>query len=806
MFQIRVQTKAQPNDVAAADNVDATVDEELQDAAFLTGNPRVRVSTGKLRFYRPNQPLPGRQATGADGLPKERNMLLCIVTVPAHMTPLELLEFSASFRADIELVRILKDPERSNCMALMQFTSQERADQFFQAFNGTYFNSIEQERCKIVFVRSIEFDVMEDEESKESEDGELEHKCAPSDKTTLTQQQQNSLFPQPPAGMTEIPTCAVCLDRLDASASGILTTLCNHTFHCDCLFRWEGSSCPVCRYSHGDIGSSCEVCHTTEHLWICLICGHVGCGRYSNEHAKQHYQETLHTYSLELETQRVWDYAGDGYVHRLILNKQDGKFVEFPSPNTVSGERSQMPPPTSAEEEEVEHRKLEKLAVEYNFLLKSQLEEQRLFYERRLARDGSAQALEQEKKNIRKANEELAARNRKLEEELSFVRELNKSLIENQKQWKERVRSLEEQNARIEKETAIRVGDLEAQVRDLMFYLDTQSKVERSVHKHDIQVDGYLGGSIEIETKPAAPKQPTSTRRGGRHKNPVAEKAAAASHAKPPVRILGLDINTASTGYTVLDEAGRVRTWGTISTTEHSSSDVLSIARSLGAALADVRDQGEAQHADVVWKVGIEDFMRTYSFGKFHSKGLFQLAQLNGIASFVFWQEFPPIQPVHLHPSLARGYFDIVATTQKGSKTVKERVLEFAMAREPVAMESWPRMPRAQRWSDATYDIVDSYVIAAYRWHQHLVECMQADSELEAAFADQYMTMLLSGKTKSKQTMEETVVGAMDAKARHAYLRQLFHEAVSEWVKLHQFPTERGICKAEEDGAYKDGH
>ena len=56
-----------------------------------------------------------------------------------------------------------------------------------------------------------------------------------------------------------------------------------------------------------------QVCHTTEHLWICLICGHVGCGRYSGEHAKQHFQETSHTYSLELETQRVWDYAGDGY-------------------------------------------------------------------------------------------------------------------------------------------------------------------------------------------------------------------------------------------------------------------------------------------------------------------------------------------------------------------------------------------------------------------------------------------------------------------------------------------------------------
>lgn len=44
-------------------------------------------------------------------------------------------------------------------------------------------------------------------------------------------------------------------------------------------------------------------------------------------------------------------------------------------------------------------------------------------------------------------------------------RELNKSLIENQKQWKERVHHLEEQNKRIEQDTALRVADLEGQAR-----------------------------------------------------------------------------------------------------------------------------------------------------------------------------------------------------------------------------------------------------------------------------------------------------------------------------------------------------
>lgn len=53
--------------------------------------------------------------------------------------------------------------------------------------------------------------------------------------------------------------------------------------------------------------------------------------RYVNEHARLHYKETMHAYAMELQTCRVWDYAGDVYVHRLVQNKGDGKLVEFPS-------------------------------------------------------------------------------------------------------------------------------------------------------------------------------------------------------------------------------------------------------------------------------------------------------------------------------------------------------------------------------------------------------------------------------------------------------------------------------------------
>lgn len=58
--------------------------------------------------------------------------------------------------------------------------------------------------------------------------------------------------------------------------------------------------------------NECFVCGATDSLWICMVCGHIGCGRYQDAHAYDHYMETKHSYALEIETQHVWDYVGDG--------------------------------------------------------------------------------------------------------------------------------------------------------------------------------------------------------------------------------------------------------------------------------------------------------------------------------------------------------------------------------------------------------------------------------------------------------------------------------------------------------------
>ena len=59
------------------------------------------------------------------------------------------------------------------------------------------------------------------------------------------------------------------------------------------------------------------------------------------------------------------------YVHRLIWNQHDGKLVEFHRPDHQSGERSQVPTFTDADDEncDMSNQKMEGIAMQYSFLL-----------------------------------------------------------------------------------------------------------------------------------------------------------------------------------------------------------------------------------------------------------------------------------------------------------------------------------------------------------------------------------------------------------------------------------------------------
>ena len=45
----------------------------------------------------------------------------------------------------------------------------------------------------------------------------------------------------PQGSMYELPTCPVCLERMDSAVTGLITVPCSHTFHCMCLSKWGDS-------------------------------------------------------------------------------------------------------------------------------------------------------------------------------------------------------------------------------------------------------------------------------------------------------------------------------------------------------------------------------------------------------------------------------------------------------------------------------------------------------------------------------------------------------------------------------------
>lgn len=102
-----------------------------------------------------------------------------------------------------------------------------------------------------------------------------------------------------------------------------------------------------------------------------MICGHIGCGRYDSGHAAEHYRETHHCYAMELGQNKVWDYVGDHWVDRLLQNK-DGKMVE--GQESTKGERASV------------DEKVDSVQLEFTYLLTSQLETQREYFEEKLAK------------------------------------------------------------------------------------------------------------------------------------------------------------------------------------------------------------------------------------------------------------------------------------------------------------------------------------------------------------------------------------------------------------------------------------
>ena len=406
------------------------------------------------------------------------------------------------------------------------------------------------ETCHVVFLKSVEVNESTTDSTNQTS-GPPTYPTMSNDPFSFSSTYSKPLAPPTPS-LIELPTCPVCLERMDET-TGLLTILCQHVFHCTCLQKWSGGGCPVCRYTHDDfssrpggLGSSskykcknksldyndysndysndplkCETCHIDANLWQCLICGKVGCGRYVAKHAFAHYEETGHCFSMDIDSKRVWDYAQDAYVHRIIQDSGTGeKLVELP------GSRRALESTALEGDGDFEGEKMEGVALEYTHLLTSQLESQRVYFEEQVARAAdkannaaaaassaaekveklswnlhelkgkyddlardAVPALEKEKARLEKRSEKFESMAREMEKGFSSEKAMNKNLMERVQHLTKEVEDLK-----------FAKTDLEEQNRDLLAHFMASAKLEEA--GEDIQE-----GTVSVPDPPSGKKK-----------------------------------------------------------------------------------------------------------------------------------------------------------------------------------------------------------------------------------------------------------------------------------------------------------
>ncbi|KAH9667268.1 BRAP2 RING ZnF UBP domain-containing protein 2 [Citrus sinensis] len=444
----------QPLPEMISDDASAFDNAATQTFAFSSGNPRIEETRGVMHLFSSSSsdnsndgvvssPSPNRN------LPVGRKPLVCVLGVPNHMTYADFCQFCASFIQHILEMRIVRtDGMDDQYSVLIRFDSQDSADKFYQHFNGRQFNSLEEEVCHVLFTVDVQFT---------GYTGSLEHV-------------------QPaPASSTEQPSCPVCLVEFSQLFAIILSIA---------LVSQNGQ---IRLVQCADTASNSQ---KNQYVLYAKLLRTSGCVLYVVLWAVGE-----HCYSLELETQRVWDYAGDNYVHRLIQSKTDGKLVELNS-HCLHGKDNcgSCDCVDSGTSDALLSSKVEAIVNEYNELLAAQLENQKIYYETLLqeAKEETEKIIsEAVKKAIAQKLQKMQAKLDRCVREKKFLDDLNENLLKNQEMWKAKISEIEEREKMALRAKDDKIQDSEAQLRDLMVYLEAEKTLQQLSISNEIK-DGTV--------------------------------------------------------------------------------------------------------------------------------------------------------------------------------------------------------------------------------------------------------------------------------------------------------------------------
>ncbi|MES1910889.1 MAG: hypothetical protein MHM6MM_003411 [Cercozoa sp. M6MM] len=285
------------------------------------------------------------------------------------------------------------------------------------------------------------------------------------------------------------------------------TVQCKHTFHWRCVLQWQrehsltgDACCPLCRCSLipttlNENVTRCAECTLTEELWMCLVCGHVGCGRRQNAHARKHYESTFHAYASHVSDGRVWDYASDDFTERVVLainaddNNGGAKLV------------------ATADASNADKGKLTQVADEFQALLTRELDEQRRFYERRLQQLATEDAdidelrkqqsqVEQRVAHLQEVLQGLRNEVARLKQEAQKLQKHNAELIDEKQEFECLQTNVREGFAAKIRENSTKISNLREEIHDLECHANLQQQLQH----HDGSSGDYLAHFAQQRT------------------------------------------------------------------------------------------------------------------------------------------------------------------------------------------------------------------------------------------------------------------------------------------------------------------
>ncbi|KOS14897.1 hypothetical protein Malapachy_0943 [Malassezia pachydermatis] len=418
-------------------------------------------------------------ALGDEAVDEALGTVLAMLNVPTSVTVASLLTFCGAALGALQYVRLVHQVDIDQMLVLLKFHDTLDAEEFFKMFQGQPYDALEPtDRCKLVYVTGVTVNTTTSLPHVLPLVSGTEPWPIIRDSDVAKDASMQALRPYRPGSalrenVYELPTCPVCLDRLDSQIS--------------------------------------------------------------------------------VDTQRVWDYAGDGYVHRIIQASSGGKLVELPSASNMAATTPEhlwnarypggvhvsnggrigtngstpaaMDESLSRSSNELHQQylqsKLEALSTEYSNMIVSQLDSQRAYYEQKLAqqkrnqvdkaiytevceeRDKYQQQCTDTQDQLSNITEELkkseafsSKQGLQLRRALDAAREARKALEEEKSVSDglcKHVKELQDVRDQLQKQMA----ELQEELRDIMFFVSARDKIEQGS-----DALGIAGGDISVPEPP----------------------------------------------------------------------------------------------------------------------------------------------------------------------------------------------------------------------------------------------------------------------------------------------------------------